>query len=49
MHNPIDKMSTYAAKLALNLSKSGYSPPNKHQFEASLVSRQTVNAIQKIG
>ncbi len=49
MHNPIDKMSTYAAKLALNLSKDGYSQPNLHQFEASLISRQTVKAIQKIG
>ncbi|MEF1303116.1 transcriptional regulator, partial [Vibrio owensii] len=44
-----DEMSTYAAKLALNLSKDGYSPPNLHQFEASLVCRQTVKAIKKIG
>lgn len=48
MHNPIDEMSTYAAKLALNLSKDGYSPPNLHQFEASLVCRQTVKAIKKV-
>ncbi|EGR0206989.1 LacI family DNA-binding transcriptional regulator [Vibrio vulnificus] len=49
MHNPIDEMSTYAAKLALNLRKDGYSPPSSHQFEASLVCRQTVKAIQKNG
>lgn len=47
MHNPIDEMSTYAAKLALNLRKYDYSPPSLHQFEASLVCRQTVKAMQK--
>ncbi|KAB7668758.1 LacI family DNA-binding transcriptional regulator [Plesiomonas shigelloides] len=45
MHNPIDEMSTYAAKLALNLNKDGYSPPSLHKFQAHLVNRQTVKTI----
>jgi LacI family transcriptional regulator len=46
MHNPIDDMSTYAAKLAIKLKNAGYAPPQLHKFEATLVERQTVKPFK---
>ncbi|MGF1703283.1 LacI family DNA-binding transcriptional regulator [Photobacterium makurazakiensis] len=45
MHNPIAEMSSHAAKLALQLKKTGYTPPAQHRFDATLVCRQTVSNL----
>ena len=45
MHNPIDEMSNYAAKLALNIKNKIYIPPKNHKFSATLVERQSITSL----